>query len=147
VFQTFGFRNALGTTALSGAAATIVYGTFTPATPILLIMGLLLLGGVLRSVTFTGLNAMVFSDVDDADSAQATAINSVAQQISLATGVALAGAVLDIAGRVGGSELALGDFHLAFFIVGGVSALATFVFFALPYDAGAAVSNHRRPAE
>ena len=40
----------------------------------------LLLGGVLRSICFTGVNAMVFSDIDDADSSQATAINSVAQQ-------------------------------------------------------------------
>jgi EmrB/QacA subfamily drug resistance transporter len=147
VFQTFGFRNALGTTALVGAATTVAYGTFTPATPTLLIMGLLLLGGVLRSVTFTGVNAMVFSDVDDADTAQATAINSVAQQISLATGVAVAGAVLDITGRLRGTELALADFHIAFFVVGGISALATFTFFALGRDAGSEVSGHRRPAE
>jgi EmrB/QacA subfamily drug resistance transporter len=147
VFQTFGFRNALATTALAGAAATIVYGTFTPATPVLVLMGLLFLGGVLRSVTFTGVNAMIFSDVDDADSAQATAINSVAQQISLATGVAVAGAVLDVASRVRGTELALADFHLAFFVVGAISSLATFVFFALPLGAGSAVSGHRPPAE
>jgi EmrB/QacA subfamily drug resistance transporter len=147
VFQTFGFRNALGTTALFGAAATIVYGTFTPATPVLIIMALLLVGGVMRSLTFTGVNAMVFSDVSDEDSAQATAINSVAQQISLAMGVAVAGAVLDVAGRLNGTDLALGDFHIAFFVVGGISAFATFIFFALAPDAGSAVSGHRRPAE
>lgn len=147
VFQTFGFRNALATTALVGAATTAVNGTFTPATPATLIMGFLLVGGVLRSVTFTGVNAMVFSDVDDADSAQATAINAVVQQISLATGVAVAGAVLDLAGRASGQTLALGDFHAAFFVVSAISALATLVFLALPADAGAAVSGHRRPAE
>ena len=65
-------------------------------------MGFLLVGGVLRSICFTGVNAMVFSDIDDADSGQATAINAVAQQVSLATGVALAGGVLDIAGRLHG---------------------------------------------
>ena len=147
VFQTFGFRNALTVTALAGAATTAVYGTFVPATHAAVIMGFLLLGGVLRSVTFTGVNAMVFSDVDDADSAQATAINSVFQQISIATGVAVAGAMLDIAGRASGETLALGDFHLAFFIVSGVSALATVIFAVLPADAGSAVSGHRRPAE
>ncbi len=147
LFQTFGFRNALTATALAGAASTALYGTFTPATPSLVIMGLLLIGGVLRSATFTGVNAMVFSDVDDADSAQATAINSVFQQISLATGVAVAGAVLDLSGRAGGTSLAVGDFHLAFFVVSAISALATVVFFSLSPDAGSATSGHRRPAE
>lgn len=147
VYRSFGFRNALTVTALAGAATTAIYGTFVPATPAAVIIGLLLVGGVLRSVTFTGVNAMVFSDVEDPDSGQATAINAVAQQISLATGVAVAGAVLDIAGRAGGQSLALGDFHLAFFVVSTISALATLVFFWLPADAGAAVSGHRRPAE
>jgi EmrB/QacA subfamily drug resistance transporter len=144
VFATFGFRNALGTTALVGSAMTAVYGTFAPATPAVAIMALLLLGGVLRSVTFTGINAMVFSDVDDADSAQATAINSVFQQISLATGVAVAGAVLDLSGRASGAGLSLADFHVAFYVVATISALSTLVFFALPQDAGAAVSGYRR---
>jgi EmrB/QacA subfamily drug resistance transporter len=147
VFQTFGFRNALGTTALVGAVTTIACGTFTPLTPMPLIMGLLLFGGLLRSVTFTGVNAMIFSEIDDADVAQASAINSVTQQISLALGVAVAGAALDVSGRLRGTELALADFHVAFFVVGGISALATFVFFGLGRDAGSEVSGHRRPAE
>ena len=75
---------------------------------------------------------------------QATAINAVAQQISLATGVALAGGVLDIAGRLHGGGLALGDFHVAFLVVAAVAALSTITFFRLPPDAGAAVSGHRR---
>jgi EmrB/QacA subfamily drug resistance transporter len=147
IFQTFGFRNALAVAALFGALTTAVYGTFSPTTPAALMMGFLLIGGVLRSVTFTGVNAMLFSDVDDDDNAQATAINSVFQQISLATGVAVAGAVLDIAGRTSGGSLDLGDFHIAFFVVSGISLLATLVFLALPGDAGAEVSGHRRPAE
>jgi hypothetical protein len=110
-------------------------------------MTLLLLGGVIRSICFTGINAMVFSDVDEADSGQATAINSVAQQISLATGVALAGGVLDAAARLHGGPIVLADFHVAFIVVALASGLSTLVFFRLSPDAGAAVSGHRaRPA-
>ena len=99
---------------------------------------------MLRSICFTGVNAMVFSDVDEADQSQATAINSVAQQISLATGVALAGGVLDLAGQFHGGGSCSGDFHIAFLVVAIVSALSTFTFMRLPADAGSAVSGHRR---
>lgn len=144
VFRTLGFRTVLAAGVLVSALVTATCGVFTPATPVMLIMSILLFGGVVRSICFTGVNAMVFADVEDDDSAQATAINAVAQQISLATGVAVAGAVLDIAGRVHGGALRLVDFHAAFFIVAGVSALASLAFLRLPRDAGAAVSGHRR---
>ncbi len=146
VFRSFGFRNVLTTGAFVSALFIAANCLFTPATPVGLIMTCLLFGGVLRSICFTGINAMVFSDVDDRDSSQATAINSVAQQISLATGVALAGGVLDLAGRLHGGGIVLGDFHVAFLVVAVVSATSTFTFLRLPPDAGSAVSGHRRRA-
>ena len=146
VFRTFGFRTVLTAGALASAGFIAVNALFTPATSPALIMAFLLFGGVLRSICFTGVNAMVFSDVDDADASQATAINSVAQQISLATGVALAGGVLDLVGRLHGGGIALGDFHVAFLVVAVVSGLSTLAFASLPPDAGAAVSGHRRGA-
>jgi EmrB/QacA subfamily drug resistance transporter len=144
VFRSFGFRRVLGFGALASAGFIAINAMFTPATPVPLIMAILLVGGVLRSICFTGLNAMVFADVDEADVGQATAINSVAQQISLATGVALAGGVLDIAGRLHGSGIALADFHVAFVAVALVASLAAICFLRLPADAGAIVSGHRR---
>jgi MFS family permease len=144
VFQLFGFRNVLGVGALISSIFIAVNGLFTPQTPQLLIMGCLLLGGVLRSTAFTGINAMVFSDIEDADSSQATAINSVAQQMSLATGVAIGGAILDIAAATHGGTVELSDFHIAFCIVAIISACAAFTFFRLPRNAGAEVSGHRR---
>ena len=146
VFQRFGFRNVLGTGALISSIFIAVNGFFTPQTPEWIIMGCLLVGGLIRSTCFTGVNAMVFADIDEADSSQATAINSVAQQISLATGVAVAGGILDFSASFHGGQPALADFHVAFFIVAIISALSTFTFFRLPHDAGAAVSGHRAPA-
>ena len=92
----------------------------------------------------TGINAMVFSDIDEADSSQATAINAVAQQTSLAMGVAVAGAILDVAGQFHSGGIGLNDFHIAFFIVAAVSAVASLTFMRLAPDAGAAVSGHGR---
>ena len=59
----------------------------------------------------------------------------------------MAGAVLDIAGRFHGGGIAMLDFHIAFVVVAAFSGLGALVFFALPHDAGAAVSGHRQPAE
>ncbi len=144
VFRMFGFRTVLGVGALCSALFTAIYGLFTPTTLPWVMMGFLLVGGSLRSICFTGINAMVFADIDDADSAQATAINAVAQQLSLATGVALAGGILDIAGQFHGGGIAIGDFHIAFFGVAILSGLSAFIFLGLPRDAGAVVSGHRR---
>lgn len=146
IFRRSGFRNVLGIGALISSIFIGVNGFFTPETPQWIIMACLLIGGVIRSTCFTGLNAMVFADIDEADSSQATAINSVAQQISVATGVAVGGAVLDIASNMHGGDLILSDFHTAFFVVAIVSATSSFTFFRLPQDAGAEVSGHHGPA-
>ncbi|TPE52283.1 MFS transporter [Amaricoccus solimangrovi] len=148
-FRAFGFRDLLGFGALASALFIAINASFTPATPVALIMACLYAGGVLRSLYFTGVNALVFAEVTDADSSQATAINAVAQQISLATGVALAGAILDVSSRArgGAAGLTLADFHTAFLGVAGVAVIAAAVFLRLPREAGAAVSGHRaRPA-
>lgn len=144
IFRRFGFRTVLGLGTLVSALLTASYGLFTPATATALMMTTLLFGGVLRAVVFTGINALAFADVEDADTAQATAINSVAQQISLATGVALAGAVLDIMSTARDTGLQLADFHAAFFIVALVSGGASLVFLRLSRGAGAEVSGHSR---
>ena len=142
VFQRYGFRSVLGLGTLISSIFIGVNGFFTPTTPQWVIMACLLVGGIIRSTCFTGVNAMVFADIEEADTSQATAINSVAQQISLATGVAVAGAILDISSNMHGGNLSLSDFHIAFFIVAIVSALSSFTFFRLPQDAGAEVSGH-----
>lgn len=143
IYAAFGFRWVLASGTLLSAGLMALNGFFYPGVPIAYIMAALLVGGVLRSNTFTGINAMVFSDVDEADSSQATAINSVAQQISRALGVAIAGAILDASSLLHGGALTIEDFHLAFFIVGALAATSFITFFRLPSDAGAQVTGHR----
>jgi EmrB/QacA subfamily drug resistance transporter len=145
VFRRYGFRGVLAAGTLLSSIFIAVNGLFTPMTPLWIIMGCLLVGGLIRSMCFTGINAMVFSDIDEADSSQATAINSVAQQISLATGVAVAGAILDIASSFHGGKIQLIDFHIAFFIVASISVVSTLTFLRLPSNAGEEVSGHRKP--
>lgn len=143
IFARFGFPRVLGFAALFGGLLIAAQGLFSADTPVPVIMAVLLAGGILRSVFFTGSNALGYADVDDEEASQATAIVAVAQQLSVAFGVAVAGAILEISTRLRGGELTLLDFQIAFFVVGGLSVLAGVVYVRLPADAGSNVSGHR----
>ena len=103
----------------------------------------LFMGGVTRSFFFTGVNVFGFADVDEKDASQATAISAVAQQVSVALGVAVAGGLLEFTSRLHGGAPTLGDFHIAWLVVAGLAAISAFFFWRLPPDAGADVSGHR----
>ncbi|MEO9297872.1 MFS transporter [Devosia alba] len=143
IYARFGFPRTLGFAAFFGGVLIAAQGLFNDATPILAIMVVLLVGGVLRSVFFTGANALGYADVNDEEAGQATAIVAVAQQLSVAFGVAVAGAILEVSTQMRGSELELVDFQIAFFVVGGMSALAAFIYWRLPAEAGSNVSGHK----
>jgi EmrB/QacA subfamily drug resistance transporter len=142
VFSHFGFRRILMIGSLVSAAFMAVNGLFTPATPYALIMPVLLLSGIVRSLFFTGVNALAFAEIPEAKTSQATPITAVAQQLSIALGVALAGVVLEVSTAIHGGPLSLEDFHIAFFVVACASVLAFFIFVRLPAHAGQEL--HRR---
>ena len=142
VYARFGFPRTLGFAAFFGGGLIAAQGLFEADTPVPLMMAVLLMGGVLRSVFFTGANALGYADVSDAEASQATAIVAVAQQLSVAFGVAVAGAILEISTQLRGSALELVDFQIAFFVVGVLSALASYIYWRLPVDAGSDVSGH-----
>jgi len=142
LFVTFVFRTIL--ISMSGAAALLLgfKGTFVAETPALVIMGVLFFGGIMRSTFFTGVNALGFADVPDKDAGQATAMIAVSAQLSLAMGVALAGALLEFLTFMSGTELSTGDFQIAFFAIAGISLFAIVPFLWLGPNAGADVSGH-----
>jgi hypothetical protein len=106
-------------------------------------MGILLVGGFIRSFCFTGLNALQFADVDDRHASQATSLNAVSQQLSVASGVAVAGGALEVLSHLHEGELMLADFHIAWIVVALVASGSIFAFMRLPADAGNEVSGHR----
>ncbi len=98
------------------------------------------MGGFARSLFFTGVNALAFAEIPDEKTSQATPITAVAQQVSIAIGVALAGGILEISTSLRGAHLELVDFHIGFFVVAAVSALAFLWFARLAPDAGKELS-------
>ena len=133
----FGFRRVLLANGLISAGFMAATALFTPATPHMLILLVLLVGGFLRSLQFTALNAITFADIPDASLSSATGLASVAQQLSSSIGVALAAIVLEIAQTLhGGSALQTRDFAVAFVALAIVSALSVFVHSGLRPEAG-----------
>jgi EmrB/QacA subfamily drug resistance transporter len=143
MFARFGFPRVLSLAGLLGGVLIAAQGFFTAETAVPVIMGVLLFSGVLRSMFFTGSNAIGYADISDEEASQATVIVAVSQQLSIAFGVAVAGAIIEISRHYSGGVLTLFNFQIAFFAVGALSAMAAFVYFRLPADAGSAVSGHR----
>ncbi|RWP29776.1 MFS transporter [Mesorhizobium sp.] len=142
IFRVAGFRRVLIFGSLIAAASIAINGLLTPETPYLLILAILLAGGFIRSMFFTGINALAYAEISTADTSRATPIAAVFQQLSIALGVALAGGILEVSTTIHGGALTLSDFHIAFFIVAAVSAAASLSFMRLAPNAGNAVSGH-----
>ena len=145
IFRTFGFRRVLIAGSLVTAGTIAANGFFTQQTPVWLMMLVILVGGFIRSMFFTGVNAFSYADIAAEDVSKATPIIAAAQQLSIALGVALAGGILEVRTLLHGAPLLVADFHIAFFIVAAVSACAAFSFIRLAPDAGSAVSGHGLP--
>lgn len=137
LLRIFGFRNILIFDALVSSAFFVSYGFFTPATPIFLMMLVLLTGGFVRSLEFTSLNAIAYAEIDTIAMSRATSFTAVAQQLSLSVGIAVGAFVIDFVRELrGGGPLIASDFRWGFIVIGLLSACSVFSFVRLPADAG-----------
>jgi hypothetical protein len=140
----WGFRIQLVVfVALTGLLSAIP-GFFREATPVPLIMGLLLLNGFCRSNQFIAANTIAYADVPQEKVAAASTLAAVSQQVGLALGVSFGGLMLHWA-RAGGA-LTPDRFVLPFLAVGATTLLAIPVYWMLDPSAGSAISGNRRGA-
>jgi EmrB/QacA subfamily drug resistance transporter len=147
ILRIFGFRRVLIVNALLSAAFLALNASFTVATPHLVIMGALLVGGFFRSLEFTALNALAYADVDQDAMSRATSFASVAQQLSLSTGVAIGAAALEASRALrGGGVLQAADFTPAFLVVAAISVTAVTQFVRLAANAGAELVGRVSPS-
>ncbi len=148
ILKRFGFRSVLLFNAVVSAITLGIQGLFTPETPHLLILAVLLAGGFFRSLQFTSLNALSYSDIPQREMGSATSLYSVAQQLSLAAGIVCAASVLEFAQYLRGDlTLTVSDFAYAFFVIAFISVLSVFSHLKLAPDAGSEVSGKVVPVE
>jgi EmrB/QacA subfamily drug resistance transporter len=146
MLRMFGFRTILIANALISAGFLAVIATFTRTTPAAAMLALLVVGGFFRSLQFTSINTIAYAEVEPARVSRATALVSVAQQLSISSGVALGALAVEFAQRFrGDATLQAADFPPAFLAVAAISALSALIFARLPGDAGAEMAD-RLPA-
>jgi EmrB/QacA subfamily drug resistance transporter len=146
VLRRFGFRTTLLGNGLITAASLIACGTLSPTTPLAIMLVVLFVGGLCRSMQFTGIMTLAFADVPKPELSAANSLSSVVQQMTMGMGIALGALTLRAASMLRGetgSPLTLGDFHIAFWLAGGLTLVALIDVLRLRADAGATVSGHR----
>jgi EmrB/QacA subfamily drug resistance transporter len=144
ILRRFGFRRVLVFNAVVSIAFLCVNGVFTSATPHVLVMSVLLVGGFFRSLEFTAINAIGYADIHQRDMSRATSFTSVMQQLSLSVGVAVGAAALEGARALhGGGALQAQDFAPAFYVVAALSALSVLYFARLAPNAGDEIAGRK----
>jgi EmrB/QacA subfamily drug resistance transporter len=142
ILRHYGFRRVLTLNAVLSSAFVCAYALFTPSTPHLAILTVLLVGGFFRSLQFTAINSIGYADIAAPNMSQATSFASAGHQLSLSLGVAAAAIVLEAAQLIrGDNAILLGDFVTAYLIVGIIGALSAFIFATLAPDAGAELTS------
>lgn len=148
ILHRWGFRKVMITNAMIASILLCCFGLFRADTPYPLIIGVLLVSGCFRSLQFTSLNAIVYAEVEPARMAQASSLAAVAQQVSLAMGIAIGGYALSVASLATGEPMtAVINFSFAFLTVGLISASSVWMMLRLAPDAGAEMSGKAEPGK
>jgi len=146
VLRRFGFRSVMVTNGVIVAILIALCAVLSPQTPRIIIIAVLFVNGLARSMQFTSLTTLTYVDIAKPQMSSATSFSSMLVQMAMGMGVAVGAIALRAAAllkRQPPGIPTLGDFHIAFVLVGILAAVAVIDCFTLAPDAGAVVSGHR----
>jgi EmrB/QacA subfamily drug resistance transporter len=144
IIRAFGFRNIMTVNALVSSVFLAACALFTPTTPLLLIMIILLVGGFFRSLQFTAINTVAYAEVEQAQMSRATTLVSVNQQLAISAGVAIGAFSVESTMMLHHSSvLSAADFGPAFVVVAVLAAISAYFFWQMPDDAGHEISGRK----
>ena len=146
ILRRHGFRSVLVFNALVAGVFVTLPASFTQATPVWVMTGLLLIGGFFRSLQFTSVNALAFADIPPERMSRATTLTSVAQQLALSVGISIGAIAVQLTSASTGGAITAASFWPAFLVVGLLTAASSIPFMRLAHDAGHEMSGHRRYA-
>lgn len=145
LIRRFGFRPVLVVNGLLSVFSLLFCAFLTPGTPDWLIMLLLFLGGLSRSMQFTGISTLAFSDVPASHMADANTLFSTALQLSVGLGITV-GALgtrfgEQLVERMQWQAVPGMSFKIAFVVIAVITLIGWLDMLRLKPDAGATVSG------
>ncbi|AMG95036.1 MFS transporter [Citrobacter amalonaticus] len=142
-----GFKKLLLINGALNVLALLACALITPSTPVWLILLVLYLGGVFRSIQFTGISTLAFADVPSAQMSYANTLFSTATQLAVGLGISLGAIGIRIGANVsewlGMSAIPGISFRLAFVAIALICLFGMVDTFRLVKDAGSAVSARK----
>ncbi len=133
----FGFRDTLIWNGILSAFLLAICALFRPTWPAAAIYLALLAGGFFRSLQFTALNTLAYSDVPRPQMSAATSLYTCGQQLAATIGVTIGALSLELA-RIMSHHVAPQntDFSVAFLVVAGLTLFSVPFGYFLPAGAG-----------
>jgi EmrB/QacA subfamily drug resistance transporter len=141
VIQRWGFRPVLLLNGALGVLAIAACALIDADMDHRIVVAILFLGGLSRSLQFTAYNTLGFADVPQPTMSNTSTLFSMAFQLSMGIGVAVAALLLRLSMALHGNagvETAA-DFHVAFLLVGVLAAVAIYDSWRLAPTAGRAI--------
>lgn len=142
-----GFKKLLLINGTLNVLALLACALITPGTPVWLILLVLYLGGVFRSIQFTGISTLAFADVPSAQMSYANTLFSTATQLAVGLGISLGAIGIRIGANVsewlGLSAIPGISFRLAFVAIALICLMGMVDTLRLTKDAGSAVSTRK----
>jgi EmrB/QacA subfamily drug resistance transporter len=141
----FGFRRVIIVNGIITAASMAICATISPSTPTVLIVAILFFHGGCRSMEFTCLTTLAFSEIEAGRMSRANGFLSTVMQLSSGMGVAVGAITLRLVAHANGHSAAvpqLHDFHMAILLLAVLALGPVFDSLGLAHNAGADTSGH-----
>jgi EmrB/QacA subfamily drug resistance transporter len=146
ILNRLGYRGVLVSNTVILGLLLLLFATIGLGTPVWVIVLLACFYGAFTSLQYTSMNTLVYADVTEQETSNASSIASTMQQMSISFGVASAGlaTALFIPSRFRSNprEMIHG-IHEALLVLGGFTILSTIIFRKLKSGDGDDVSQHK----
>lgn len=143
-----GFRRLLLINGALNVCSLLACALLTPQTPVWAIMLILYLGGVFRSIQFTGVSTLAFADVPAAQMSDANTLFSTASQLAVGLGITLGAIGIRLGEHVGDwlhlTELPGISFRLSFVFIALICLVGMIDSLHLAKTAGSSVSEKKK---
>lgn len=143
-----GFRRLLLINGALNVCSPLACALLTPQTPVWAIMLILYLGGVFRSIQFTGVSTLAFADVPAAQMSDANTLFSTASQLAVGLGITLGAIGIRLGEQVGDwlhlTELPGISFRLSFVFIALICLVGMIDSLHLAKTAGSSVSEKKK---